>query len=163
GNLFEQLKQDPLPVDTAVMGNEQFWDQMEERIYSALKKFADQATKDEDYWRRLFANDAARGFAFIDLCRQRHDVALMNPPFGDASERSEQYLRENYKEWNFNLFCAFVMRMQVLSQCLGAITDRAYMLKTSYEQYRKKHLLQTNALRIVVDLGWEVLDANVEV
>ncbi|MGL5018979.1 MAG: hypothetical protein ACRDBP_12660, partial [Luteolibacter sp.] len=43
------------------------------------------------YQRRLFAEDAARGFAFIDLCRQRYDVVLMNPPFGESSERCVKY------------------------------------------------------------------------
>ena len=57
---------------------------MEERIYDALRDYAEQAENGGGFQRRLFADDAARGFAFIDVCRKRYDVALMNPPFGEV-------------------------------------------------------------------------------
>ena len=64
-----------------------FWETAEERIYAALRDYAEQAENGGGFQRRLFAEDAARGFAFIDVCRKRYDVAVMNPPFGEASDR----------------------------------------------------------------------------
>ena len=45
-----------------------------------------QATNGKGLQRQFFADDAARGFAFIDVCRKRYDVVLMNPPFGPPRE-----------------------------------------------------------------------------
>ena len=48
--------------------------------------------------RRLFAEDAAQGFALADLVAQRFDVVLMNPPFGAGSlvaKRLRDGLSEN--------------------------------------------------------------------
>jgi 23S rRNA G2445 N2-methylase RlmL len=46
----------------------------------------------------MFADDAAQGFAFIDLCRERFDVVVMNPPFGEWSlgfkKQSKELLSE---------------------------------------------------------------------
>ena len=57
-----------------------FWVGIEERVYAALRDYAEQAAKDGGFQRQLFAEDSADGFAFIDICRKRYDVALMNPP-----------------------------------------------------------------------------------
>src|SRR5207248_1327312 len=62
--------------------DEAFWDQAEDRVLTLLRVYAESAS-DGGYARRLFAEDAARGFAFIDLLQKRFDVVLMNPPFGE--------------------------------------------------------------------------------
>ena len=64
--------------------------------HAALRDYAEQAENGGGFQRRLFAEDTVRGFAFIDLCRKRYDVVLMNPPFGDASLRSKPYLDDTY-------------------------------------------------------------------
>jgi hypothetical protein len=61
-------------------------------IYVALRAYTEQA-ESGDYQRRLFAEDAARGFAFIDLCRKRFDVVLMNPPFGEPIKATSALYR----------------------------------------------------------------------
>jgi hypothetical protein len=58
------------------------WQDAELDLLVALRNYAELAQDGAAYLRRLFAEDAARGFAFVDLCRQRYDVVLMNPPFG---------------------------------------------------------------------------------
>ena len=55
----------------AAIEDSRFWDEVEERIYSALKAYGEQA-ESGGFQRRLFADDAAQGFAFIDLCRRRY-------------------------------------------------------------------------------------------
>lgn len=53
-------------------------------MLEALGNYAELATDGRAFTRRLFADDSAQGFAFVDLCRERFDIALMNPPFGEA-------------------------------------------------------------------------------
>ena len=81
-------------LDLSGITDEQFWERAEQRIYDALEAYAEQAENGGGFQRRLFADDAAQGFAFIDLCRKRYDVVVMNPPFGDASLlTARNYLR----------------------------------------------------------------------
>ena len=63
-----------------------------EEIQAALKAYAEQTEGTQATQKRLFAQDAAHGFAFIDLCRKRYDVLVMNPPFGEASKPSKAYI-----------------------------------------------------------------------
>ena len=79
--------QTTLEFDVAGITDAAFWEEAEQRIYAALSQYSEQAA-DGGYKRRLFSDDIAQGFSFIDLCRTRYDVALMNPPFGDASIKS---------------------------------------------------------------------------
>ena len=82
-------------IDTALIALDvttDFWELIEERIYAALRDYAEQAETGGGFQRRLFAEDAARGFAFIDICRKRYDVALMNPPFGEPSDSVLGYI-----------------------------------------------------------------------
>ena len=62
-----------------------FWDSAETLAIQAIEEYAVGSQNGDQFRRRMFAEDATRGFAFIDLCRRRYDVVLMNPPFGDAS------------------------------------------------------------------------------
>jgi hypothetical protein len=157
----------PALFDVTGITDEQFWYEAEARVVESLREYAQNLVSNgRGLLRRLFADDAAQGFAFVEICRKRFDVVLMNPPFGEATSKVERYCIDNYPSWNFNLLCAFVeastRKLEVNGIC-GAITDRSYMLKTSYEKYRRNILLSSKTLALVVDLGWNVLDANVEV
>lgn len=90
-----------LPDDT------NFWDTAEKRILEALENYADQAESDNGQ-KRLFAEDAAKGFAVIDLCRKRFDVVLMNPPFGDAAKLAKKYLSSTYNHASSDIGMMFV-------------------------------------------------------
>jgi len=159
-------KQQELRFDVKGITDERFWDQAEDRILDALKDYAEKAENGLAVRRRLFAEDAARGFAFIDLCRKRYDVVLMNPPFGEAHERTVDLFNRSFPDWNGNLLCAFISRAVLLAPSgqIGVVYDRTANIKNTYEDFRKRYFLGTNSfLQAVVDLGWEVLDANVEV
>jgi hypothetical protein len=143
-----------------------FWQAAEQRIYDALEAYAEQAENGGGFQRRLFADDAAQGFAFIDLCRKRYDVVVMNPPFGEPSLLTDEYLEERFPHWNQNLLCAFLERGWILLGATGltaAIFDRTAVVKSTYENFRRAVLLPDSRLCLMADLGWEVLDANVEV
>jgi len=161
-----QPSQQELDLNVAGITDEGFWEQAEERIYTALQTYAEQAEQSGGYQRRLFADDAARGFAFIDICRQRYDVLLMNPPFGDASNSAIAYLERTYTNWNANLLCALIQRSWEWTKdsgCLGAIFDRTAIVKSTYADFRRHLLVEDDRIFALADLGWEVLDANVEV
>jgi hypothetical protein len=164
------ILQQPLDTGTwsldALSGipNDRFWDKAEERIYQALRDFAESAGG--NYQRRLFADDAAHGFAFIDLCRQRYDVALMNPPFGDASLPSKPYLDETYGDTKGDVYKAFVECFQarlVPAGFLGIISSRTGFFLGQSEDWRTRVVLRLFRPIALADLGMGVLDAMVEV
>ncbi|MGI1968913.1 BREX-1 system adenine-specific DNA-methyltransferase PglX [Shewanella baltica] len=171
GDLFQAeldaaTPQVSLGFDLRGIDDATFWDDAEQRILQALSDYADQAESNADQ-KRLFAEDAAKGFAFIDLCRKRFDVVLMNPPFGEPSEISQEYFRSNYTSASDNVLVGFLLRQHqmVIEQGLvGAITDRSFINKKNYKSFREEHLIRRATLSSIVDLGWGVLDdANVEV
>ena len=71
--------QSELGFDLSGVDDESFWDGAEQLILKALSDYAEK-TESNSGQKKLFAEDAAKGFAFIDLCRKRFDVVLMNPP-----------------------------------------------------------------------------------
>src|SRR5207248_6725760 len=79
--------------DFSGVSDTQFFEQAEAKVVDALRTYAESAHNGQGLQRRLFTEDAVRGFAFIDLCHKRFDVVLMNPPFGLAPERAFTYLK----------------------------------------------------------------------
>lgn len=142
---------------------ESFFDEITERLQAALVQLSEKMGEEEGYENALFSEDATRGFSFINLCQQRFDCIVMNPPFGEGSENTSQYLDNNYPAWCRNLVCAFFDRMQEMlteGGRLGAIFDRTVMIKSSYEAFRRRNLC--GYITNCADTGWGVLDASVE-
>lgn len=140
-----------------------FFADIQNNLQEALRKLSEKLSDEEGYENSLFANDAVRGFSFIELCQKKYDVILMNPPFGEGSENTLDYLDNNYPAWCRNLVCAFFERSQDLLNeggLLGSIFDRTVLIKSSYEPYRKASLC--GHIRCCADTGWYVLDAQVE-
>ncbi len=142
--------------------DERFWQAAEGRIYEALARYAAGAVNGEGYRRGLFAHDAAQGFAFLDVCRQQFDVVLMNPPFGEPSQRSKTYITKTYPRTKNDLYAAFVERgLEWLHPrgMLGAITSRTGFFLTSFQRWREEILLKEARPTVVADLGYGVMDA----
>ena len=142
---------------------DEFFEEITERLQAALQELSSQLSEEEGYENALFSEDATRGFAFIELCQKRFDCIVMNPPFGEGSEHTSQYLNDNYPAWSKNLVCAFFDRMQEMLDDegkLGAIFDRTVMIKSSYEAFRRRNLC--GFITACADAGWGVLDASVE-
>ena len=102
-----QPKQQTL-FDVKAITDEQFWDHAESRILTALKHYAERAENGRAVRRRLFADDAARGLAFIDLCQRRYDFVLMNPPYAETEGALQAFLRNRYPDNWTNLYSAFI-------------------------------------------------------
>ena len=139
-----------------------FWEGVERVIIDALEEYAEAAQAGKGLGRRLFADDAVQGFAFVDLCRQRFDVVLMNPPFGAASKQAKSYINSAYPRSKNDLLACFVERgIEWLHSCsmLGAITSRTAFFLTRYKTWREEIVLGETTPTIVADLGLGVMDA----
>lgn len=148
-----------LGFDLSGVDDETFWDDAEQRILQALSDYADQAESNADQ-KRLFAEDAAKGFAFIDLCRKRFDVSLMNPPFGLPSEKSIGYLEKAYQNTYLEMYASFVSRCFHISSdsgLIGSISSRAFLTVNRLEEWRRQELVHN--LRLILDLGQGVMDS----
>ena len=144
------------------MTDSEFLDRAEEEIVAALRQYAEQASNGRGFRRQLFAEDAARGFSFVELCLKRFDVVLMNPPFGDAGKNSKDLIAQAYPRTKNDLYAAFVERgLQLLfrSGMLGAITSRTGFFLSSFTKWREGILLKEAKLTVFADLGYGVMDA----
>jgi len=158
---MEEPKPKQEKFDFSGISDDEFFEQAESRVVEALGNYAEMAQNVKRLQRRLFADDSMRGFSFVDVCRKRFDVVLMNPPFGAASLKSKSYLREMYPSTKHELYAAFVERgvsVLVASGTLGAITSRTGLFQSSFQMWRQHTLLQASHPYVVADLGHGVLD-----
>ena len=144
--------------------DEDFFGTAEERIYTALWEYAESAVAG-DYQRRLFAEDAAHGFAFIDLCRKRYDAVVMNPPFGLFTKETLSYAKRDFSESSNDIYAAFVeraVRLVGTEGSVGVISSRLGFFLEGLKKWRLRLMGENSALRVIADLGYGVLDALVE-
>jgi hypothetical protein len=142
-----------------------FWERIEERIYAALRDYAEQAENGGSFQRRLFAEDAARGFAFIDVCRKRYDAWAMNPPFGAVSTLYQSKYAATYPVSKADMACAFVERAMSLTSSggrVGVLMTRTPFFLSSFAKWRIDRIIAEGGLQVFADLGFGVLDAMVE-
>lgn len=119
-------KEQQREFDLSGVTDQQFFEQAEETIYDTLLKYTSE-NSEGGFRRKLFAGDAEKGFAFIELCRNRYEAVLMNPPFGSPSKGSNKRLGEIYGPAKGDLYSMFVSHMLTrLTQygLVGAITSR---------------------------------------
>jgi hypothetical protein len=120
--------------------DDEFWTRAENDIAEALELYARQAENGQPFQRRLFADDTIQGFAFADICQKRYDVVLMNPPFGDASIQSKDYIEEVYGDTKGDVYKTFIECFQdrlVPCGMLGMISSSAgFFLAQSTRPYQ---------------------------
>ncbi len=161
-NLFPELakpEQQRFGFEISGITDEKFWQEAEGRIYVALKAYAEEV-EEGGYQRRLFAEDAAQGFALIDICRKRYDVVLMNPPFGSPSEAFAE-AKELYSNSGRDIYAMFVERMHLLRSeggLIGAILPRTGLFIGTMVDLRNEYYIKRTPLSLLVDLGKDVLD-----
>ena len=169
GDLFQAeldaaTPQAKLGFDLRGIDDATFWGDAEQRILQALSDYADQAESNVDQ-KRLFAEDAAKGFAFIDLCKKRFDSLLMNPPFGEASANSKKYIDETYPNTKGDVLSNFIERAIEITGStglVGAITSRTCLFLSTMSGLRESVLGVNAEIELCADLGDGVLDAMVE-
>lgn len=138
-------------------------EQLEGELLEALDEVAQRA--DASPAARLFAADAHDAIRFVELCRQRYDTVLMNPPFGLPMAETSAYLRDAYPNSPGELFACFVSRgLELVNSrgLVGAITNRTGFFLSSLESWRRQLIL--DGVVALADLGSFVLQgAQVEV
>lgn len=163
--LDQATPQKKLGFDLSGVDDESFWDGAEQLILDALSNYADKAESNADQ-KRLFAEDASKGFAFIDLCRKRFDAVLMNPPFGDSSSDVNSYLKRVYNSGRPDLYMCFIYRSEDLLNEKGkhgSITSRTFLTLQFFKGLREKLLSEDLSMQLLLDTGSGVLDgATVE-
>ncbi|MEH2236619.1 Eco57I restriction-modification methylase domain-containing protein [Nostoc sp.] len=145
--------------------DEQFWNQVEGWVVEELQNYASRATTGQVFQRQLFSEDAVQGFAFVDICRKKFDFVLMNPPFGDASLPSKEYIEEVYGDTKGDVYKTFVECFQdrlVPGGFLGIISSRTGFFLAQSSDWRERILLRLYRPLLLADLGYGVLDAMVE-
>lgn len=161
----EWLKQQRDLFSSMNGSQEEFFDTAEQQVIDSLRVYAEKADADS-YQRRLFADDAARGFAFIDLCRKRYDAVVMNPPFGEWTSKLKTRAKKMFPESYNDILHAFVERgIASLNRegRLGVISARTGFFLGDSKNWRSKVVFE-NRLVCFADLGLGVLDdALVEV
>ena len=143
---------------------EDFWTMAERLLFQALTDYVEAAGASGNTRRRLFAEDAAQGFALADLVAKRFDTALMNPPFGAVSINAKQYLNASYPRTKNDLYYAFVERVTgllVSNGRVGAITSRNGFFQESGRAFREDIVLKAAPPVVIADLGFGVLDSAV--
>ncbi len=161
GTFYERDRRPVQQVLTGSVEERTFWDQAEEALLAALRDFSAQATSGGAMSRRLFAENAAHGFAFVDLCRKKFDVVLMNPPFGAGSKMAKPYIERNYPITKNDLYAAFVDRglwLLYRQAMLGAITSRSGFFLKYFQGWREEVILGKSRPIVVADLGSGVMD-----
>jgi 23S rRNA G2445 N2-methylase RlmL len=153
--------QDALPgFSLGRVADGSFWASAEARLYAELARYSARLEQG-GLQRRMFAEDAAQGFAFIDLCRERFDIVVMNPPFGEWSVGFKKQSKDLYPNSYCDILAAFVERGGELLHPggrLGAITSRTCFFLSSYTKWREEVVLKAFEPKLLVDLGHGVMD-----
>jgi hypothetical protein len=151
----------PSLFDLTDITDDQFFEQAEAKVGEALRSYAEKAQNGQKLQRRLFSEDAVRGFAFVDICHKRFDVVLMNPPFGESSKPAKAIIEKQYPRTKNDVYAAFVeqgLHRLCRGGLLGAITSRTGFFLSSFQKWREELLLAEGTLTVFADLGYGVLD-----
>ena len=137
------------------------WVKAEDDLLRALQEYTERVENGRGFRRRLFADDAARGLALLDVSRKKFDVVLMNPPFGEFVTGIKGVAKEAFPNSYNDIFAAFIERwFDRLNQLgfLGAITSRTGFFLTSFSRWRHDFVLKVASLECLADLGLGVMD-----
>jgi predicted RNA methylase len=140
-----------------------FWDLAERLVLAALQDYAAYAVNGNRLQRKLFVEDVVHGFAFVDLCRQRFDVVLMNPPYGDLSAAARSYSDRTFAFSSHEAFCCFFQRaFSFLTSrgLVGSLTSRTFLTFSTFSSFRRS-VISERHVHCVADLGFGVLDGAV--
>ncbi|NLY01509.1 MAG: SAM-dependent methyltransferase [Rhodopirellula sp.] len=160
GHLFPEMvkREQPNLLDFADLTDEVFLDRVEEEIVEALRRYATQAENGRGFRRRLFADDAGQGFAFIDLCRKRYDAVLMNPPYTETDGDLQAFLKRCYPANWTNVYSAFIERGLSLGRVRVGIVCPDGFLSAYRMRNLRSEFVERRRLEELSSLGKDVFD-----
>lgn len=134
-----------------------FWTDAEAKVFATLQRYVTAASGDQ-LARRLFADDAERGFGFVDLCRTSYDVVLMNPPYAETEGALQSYLKASYPATWTNLYSAFIERTMSMAQArVGFVCPDGFLSAYRMRGVRRE-LLERRRLEFLSCLGRDVFE-----
>ena len=138
--------------------------QLRAELLGAIETAAARVT--EDPRDRIFAEDTARGLKLLQVLSRKYDVVVMNPPYGAFVPAVTRFVKAAYPPTSNDLYAAFIDRATQLTEpegYVGALVSETFVNLKSFEKLRKEILLKRNALVVMLDLGFGILDdATVE-
>lgn len=142
--------------------DEDRWRDVESQLLRKLKEFAADALQNRQWGRSLFASDAMRGIAFVDAIREKYDVVLMNPPFGDPTAKARTACGNELRIAANDLGGAFALAAKqrwAPHGCIGLLSSTTLWFKPTVSDWRLETLLSDEyAMRAAAHLGGDVLD-----
>lgn len=135
-----------------------------EQMLNALKELEKEAMEKRDMGTVLFASETEKSVGLLHLLSQKYDVVLMNPPYGDVSEKTKSYLLTYFPQTHSNYYAAFIERAIDLTKPLGfvgALTSRTYLHLGSLQWVRKNLLYDVATPLVILDLGVGVLEGAI--
>jgi Eco57I restriction-modification methylase len=155
-------------VDLSGVNDESFFHDAEARIREALENYVAHASLAQSVRRRLFAEDAGQGLAFIELCEKRFDVVLMNPPFGEPTKIAKKAGGPDLGSCDDDLGAAFIhaaARKWALGGRIGVVSSSTIWFKHTLGDWRRAVLVSNasegagaSAIALGAHLGGHVLD-----
>lgn len=149
---------EPFLEPNSKLKSRDFWKRFREKLIEQVKKISQLQNKSkEDYIKSEFR----KSLEFLDILVQRFDLVVMNPPYGYGTNYVHQYMKSRYPNSNSNILCAFIENwFNKLTDfgILATLVDNTFLVKSTYEDFRKKVLLEEKRLFLGADLGWGVLD-----
>ena len=67
------------------------WKLIEAQLRHALDDYSARAVNDRPFERQIFFHDTAQGLSLIDLCQQKYDAIVLNPPYGKLTPKAAGY------------------------------------------------------------------------
>ena len=136
------------------------WQKAEARLRDALTNYA--RAGGSNFQGRLFAEDALQGLRMIDQCGEVYDAVVMNPPFGEPTEDSKNYIFESFPVSKYDLAATFWERAgRLIRQAgrIGSLANRTIFFGQMLEAWRQKQFIDGGSIDACLDLGLGVLDA----
>ena len=139
-------------------GSAKSWEQWKRDLLAALKQYYEKAAQTFDINKQMFANEACKGVQLLDMLEQRYDVVATNPPYMNIIKGNQilmNYLRENYKDYNQDLYTVFIRRNFDFASTNGFIsmvTMHNFMFIDTSKNLRK-FILKNSAIRTLAHLG----------
>lgn len=132
-----------------------------EAILHRIKGYIRSASETSDMGTMFFGFDAERAVHLIDVLSEQYDIVLMNPPYGAMPAACKEYARKEYRRTHSDFYAAFIEQAVNLTKpggYIGALTGRTFMFLKSFQQLREKILRDESTPKVVLDLGFNVLD-----
>jgi hypothetical protein len=139
-----QFTEDGLAKQSSVVsfsGEEESWQQVQERLLSQVSELAEEALEQNDPIEEMFVGEVGKSVRLLDLFLEDYDVTITNPPYlgsGKMGANLKNFVKDNYRG-STDLYTSFIERCGEFSKNEGyvsMITMETFMFLYSYRGLR---------------------------